>query len=86
MYRRFGLLHTRILLHKQKEISKLERQLMLLDEHTKSAHGHILAPEDMPVSVGEEYNDILSRIEAKLIEYGIVRRFNNAGSVEPNAF
>ena len=75
MCRRFGFLHSRVLLYRQDELSKLERTLLKMDEEDKETYPLALqsrktdeARDDVP----EEYSrmTLINKIDDKLKEYG----------------
>ena len=78
LYRRFGYLHSRLLMQKQDELRELEDLLQYMDkqdERTEEGR-ECLQSRDTDESrddepVGETRKGLLSRIEKKLLEYGM---------------
>ena len=68
IYRRFSVLHARLLLRKQTELLRLEREMQELDNG--EMHGkHYEEPAEEPEDEPEARNTLLRRIEDKLSEY-----------------
>jgi hypothetical protein len=71
VYKRFGTLRNRIILHRQYRLAKLEKQLLELDKSDKEHHKHRISS----VRRDEEDNDskrtkLIEDIERELKEYG----------------
>ena len=81
LYRRFGYLQSRILLQKQDELRDLEDLLLQMDQRDDLTEDgrECLQSRDLDESredepPGETRKELLSRIEKKLLEYGMLRR------------
>jgi hypothetical protein len=76
IYRRFGYLHSRVLLYKQDELRQLEEELADMDElDAREARGRkCLAnreKDDARTLEGRESRKhLIGRIETKVMEYG----------------
>jgi hypothetical protein len=70
VFRAFGRLHARILLHKQDEIIELEQTLMQLDNGEDTAYYLSSRRHDL----NTERRGILMKLETKLVEYGKITR------------
>lgn len=66
LFRRFGHLHARILLHKQDAIVYLEQELNELDNNDTNAFFLNSRRADQ----NEARHNVLAKLEPKLIEYG----------------
>ena len=67
VFRRFGLLHTRVLLRKQDIIQELEQRLDELD--TLERNAFYLSARRADPSV--ERRDLMQTLEAGLVQYGL---------------
>ena len=79
MYRRFGYLQSRLLLQKQDELRELEDLLLQMDQRDELTEDgrECLQSRDLDESrddepLGETRKKLLSRIERKLLEYGML--------------
>lgn len=90
IYRRFGLVHARLLLHKQDQIRRMEDDLLAMDKlDSRSDNGRRCLRSTMmdearkPHEHGRESrNELLERIEKKTIEYGMLQpRFDVPASI-----
>jgi len=70
MYRRFGFLQARLLLHKQDELRQLESELDQLDRQEDEPLA--LMSRELDLLRGGSIADVLSRIERKFKEYGLI--------------
>ena len=74
MYRRFGLLHSRLLLYKQEELRKLEEALLRLDKRdSQSEDGQVRLKcwsRDQKITGAQSRKELMQRIETKSLEYG----------------
>jgi hypothetical protein len=66
VFRRFGRIHARLLLHKQTVILKLEEKLDAIDEAEENAYKLKSRGADDNV----ERNQVLVELEARILEYG----------------
>lgn len=81
IYRRFGLVHARLLLHKQDQLRRMEDDLLEMDKlDSRSDDGRRCLRSRMmdearkPHEHGRESrNELLERIEKKTIEYGMLQ-------------
>jgi hypothetical protein len=71
VFRRFGQVHTRLLLHKQSVISNLEERLTAIDEAEENAYRLKSWNTDDNI----ERKDVLAELEARILEYGKNMRF-----------
>ena len=80
IYRRFGLVFSRLLLNKQDEIREMEATLLALDR-TDSIEGNVeylmsrtedvgRDRDNLPPSCSETRPQLLERLEKKILEYG----------------
>ncbi|KAL9618572.1 MAG: hypothetical protein Q9160_006756 [Pyrenula sp. 1 TL-2023] len=67
IYRRFGYLQARVLLDKQNELQRLEKELEVDDE---SANEDDLGTGEVDSDIPSERKKLLMKIEAKYREYG----------------
>jgi len=67
LFRRFGELHARILLHKQDELIAMEQRLQDLDAEEKTPYNLNSRREDKNLA----RKALLAEVEAKLPAYGI---------------
>jgi len=71
VYRRFGFLHSRILLKKQEQLRQLEQSLDRLDQHENAKSSRSLVTmEHYDGDEGKERRELEEKIEQKLLEYG----------------
>lgn len=77
MYRRFGQLHSRLLLHKQDKLRELEEELLILDkkdEKLEETQLYLKCREEDddrdPPERGRSRKEVLAEIETILLEYG----------------
>lgn len=79
LYRRFGTVHSRLLLNKQDEISKMEAKLEAMDRQDNADDNDKrylmsreldLDREDFPAAWGETRAQLMERLEKKVVEYG----------------
>jgi hypothetical protein len=66
IFKRFGQVHARLLLHKQSVIAALEARLNVLDEQEANAYRLTSRAQDDNI----ERNDVLEELEARILEYG----------------
>ena len=85
IYRRFGLLHARLLLTKQDELRELEEDLLEMDEADAAIERnrrflHSRAKDFRRKARGDDETrrELLARIEKKTLEYGTLRPFSLA--------
>jgi hypothetical protein len=72
VYRRFGTLRSRVILHRQHELAKLEEQLMELDKEDSKSHPHrIQSVRKDEADTGSQRSILVDTIELKLKNYGI---------------
>lgn len=81
IYRRFGYLHSRVLLKKQDELRLLEGELDQFDEDNEGC-AVTNQPNDMTRETIEQRNELLGRIESALTNYGmyllnVIRNYAN---------
>jgi hypothetical protein len=72
LFRRFGILHARLLLYKQTEITELELQLRQLDKKDEDTSNDWRLHSHINLSRGDnkERKELIEKIEIKLKEYG----------------
>ena len=70
LFRRFGNIHVRLLLHKQDDISMLEKKLDELDNNDTNAFFLNSRRADQ----NAERHAVLTELESKIKEYGKSRR------------
>jgi hypothetical protein len=77
MYRRFGQLHSRLLLHKQDQLREMEEELFALDRRDDKLEETQLfikcrAEDDErdPPTRGRSRKELLEEIQRTLLEYG----------------
>lgn len=71
VYKRFGTLRNRLLLHRQYELAKLEHDLNVLDEKDASEHNHRIRSIRRDVEDDESKRSLLmNTIDGKLKNYG----------------
>ena len=79
LYRRFGNIHSRLLLNKQDEISKIEAKLGAMDRQDDShddGRRYLRSREldadrqEYPAAWGESRVQLMERLEKRIIEYG----------------
>jgi len=77
VYRRFGTLHHRVILHRQQELTKLERRLNELDKKDANDHPHRLQSlqwdHDDGVALNQESSEreqLIDEIDERLKHYG----------------
>lgn len=76
IYRRFGYIHSRLLLNKQDELRELEDDLNDMDkrdERTTNGKRYLASRElgeEREVSEREAYISLLKSIEEKALQYG----------------
>lgn len=85
MFRSFSRLHTRLLLHKQDELTELEQRLDELDQADSKVAPYLLIT-NRDVSGDTERRALLSEIEIKLNEYNklLEALMNHQERPEPN--
>ena len=69
IYRKFGWLHNRVLLHIQDELQKLEKELEIVDEW-EAKSGDIVKLASRRSDTNKKRKDIIIAIKEKLDEYG----------------
>lgn len=75
MCRRFGFLHSRVLLYRQDELSKLERNLIAMDAEDKDSDNGVALmsrkTDDARPDIEEQYSrkTLINNIDEKLKEY-----------------
>jgi hypothetical protein len=73
--RKYGLLHSRVLLHRQDELRELEQELLSKDKATNKLDDTMLKCRTREERTSGETSDLINRIDAKLLEYNdIVQR------------
>lgn len=79
MYRRFGQLHSRLLLHKQDQLREMEEELLALDKRDDKLEDTQIYlkcrsedDERDPPKRGRSRKELLEQIEKTLMEYGSV--------------
>ena len=70
LFRRFGYLHVRVLLHKQDAIIELEHRLQQLDESESNAFFLSSRRQDGNM----DRQSLIAELESKLLEYGTPMR------------
>lgn len=71
MCRRYGFLHTRVLLYRQDELRELEQDLLELDEEDKDTAPQMLTSRELDDRrPNKERRDLIQKIDDKLKEYG----------------
>ena len=74
VYRRFGLLHSRLLLYKQEELRRLEQYLLALDNRdsrTEEGQDRLTCwTRDQQTSGVYSRKELMDKIETKSLEYG----------------
>jgi hypothetical protein len=71
VYRRFGTLRNRVLLHRQHELAKLEEKLFDLDKSDYKNHPHrIQSIRKDQADTESERTNLIETIDAKLKDYG----------------
>lgn len=71
IYRKFGWLHARVLLHYQDELAELEDELELLDEfHFRNAPDRLTSRRKDDTMRGARRKEIVQKINEKLADYG----------------
>ena len=89
LYRRFGIVRNRLLLHKQDQIVRLSYQLANLDKRDEASHPERLycGRYDEGLGCGSLRNAILQRLENILKEYDelLLREHTIASIVQPTA-
>lgn len=73
MFRRFGILHARMLLYKQAEITELEVQLQKLDKEDENTSNEWKLHSHIYLSRGDNKvrKELMDRVEVKIKEYGV---------------
>ncbi|OIW24413.1 hypothetical protein CONLIGDRAFT_565921, partial [Coniochaeta ligniaria NRRL 30616] len=69
MFRSFGRLHARVLLHKQDELVQLEQRLDQLDQRASETDPYVLTTNRRHSATTAERQALLGEVEAKLKEY-----------------
>ena len=69
IYRKFGWLHNRVLLHIQDELQSLEQELEIVDDW-EAKSGDIVKLASRRSDTNEVRKDVIIAIKAKLDEYG----------------
>ena len=73
IYRKFGWLHNRVLLHHQDELAEYEEQLEDLDTFDRQHDPRNLISRRRDDAVeGSRRKELLSEVEKKLVAYGMV--------------
>lgn len=72
IYRRFGTLRNRVILQKQHELAKLEKDLEELDkrDHEDDERKFCLSSIEFDQELSTERQTLIQSIEGKLAEYG----------------
>ena len=80
VYRRFGLVFSRLLLNKQDEIREMEATLLAMDRTDQANDNHVYLmsrtedanrnDESVPSQWSETRTQLLERLEKKTLEYG----------------
>ena len=72
MCRRFGFLHSRVLLYRQDELTKLEKNLIAMDEEDNEIYPLALLSRKTDDARDEEFSrkSLINTIDKKLKEYG----------------
>lgn len=84
MFRSFGRLHARVLLHKQDELVQLEQRLDQLDQRTSETDPYVLTSNRRQSMSTAERQALLGEVEVKLREYGNVQPLCNTASERPS--
>ena len=81
LYRRFGYLQSRIILHKQDELRALEEKLDILDQQdaADSETEKFLQSRDLDDKSKRQRKALLETIEIKFKEYGKPMLFSSYG-------
>ena len=74
MCRRFGFLHSRVLLYRQDELYQLEKKLLALDEADAEESPLVLRSRQVDNEQDEQQmrKKLIEKIDGKLKEYGKV--------------
>ncbi|KAK5126709.1 hypothetical protein LTR85_009643 [Meristemomyces frigidus] len=85
--RRYGLLHTRVMLYRQAELADLERDLLALDEEDAEEGDRALKGADfLPHGERGDYRmELIAKIEEKLRQYDDIVMRHRAMSALPSA-
>lgn len=70
MCRRYGFLHSRVLLYRQDELRALEEDLLELDLEDKEADPRVHMSRVLDDSRNDERKKLIRKIDEKLKEYG----------------
>ena len=70
VFRRFGYIQTRLLLDKQDELRRLEKQLDDFDEKLGNEHDGYLTTRDLKPTLAAERKVMMSKLESNFCEYG----------------
>lgn len=70
MCRRFGFLHTRVLLYRQDELAQLEQQLVELDVDDADNNPKVLISRELDEQQDSTRKDLIFGIDEKLKQYG----------------
>lgn len=70
MCRRFGFLHSRVLLYRQDELAQLENQLVELDADDAENNPRALLSRELDEQQDSTRKDLILNINEKLKEYG----------------
>lgn len=70
MCRRFGFLHSRVLLYRQDELAQLESQLVELDADDADNNPTVLKSRELDEQQDPTRKDLILSIDEKLKEYG----------------
>jgi hypothetical protein len=80
MYRRFGMLHQRVLLQRQDEICELEDNLKSMDlaDYQLDAELLMSREKDEVIRGSHERRNLIEKIHTKLKDYGLTNRMNSS--------
>lgn len=70
LYRKFGTLRNRVLLHRQHELNKLEKTLNNLDLEDNAEDDFKIQCINYDRDKGSQRTDLIDEIDAKLEHYG----------------
>ena len=86
MCRRFGFLHSRVLLYRQDELHQLEKRLLALDEADAEESPLVLQSRQHDNEQDEDQmrKKLIDRIDVKLKEYGEMNSMINVKNLLVN--
>lgn len=87
LYRRFGFLQSRLLLHKQDQLRELEKDLDRMDKYDQIENPSLLKSREKDDAVNGSREKLLCKVEDKFKEYGnLVSTLGNEIFLETNVF